>query len=163
MPFLAAERSFDQGLMALAEGRNSDAVDSFRRAIEIERQRGVGLAPARYLSYFGLSLARSGRADQEAVDACREAVEREPSKPVYLLNLGRVYLLAGRGVHAFECFRRGIVLAPSYRPLLDELASMERTFHVSRFGLRRRPVIDRALGRARASWPMRSWNRRRSA
>jgi hypothetical protein len=162
MPILAAERSFDEGLMALAEGRWLAAVVAFRAALEIERSRHTMRPSALFLSYYGLSLAHVTHSSSEAVAACRAAVVREPSHPVYLLNLGRVHLIAGRRVHALECFRRGVSLAPGYRPLLDELCRLERHSEPLKFAPIPSRVVGRVLDRAREA---RVWRvkRRRTA
>ena len=62
MSVLSAESSFSQGLAAFSADRHAEAAEHFRTAMQIERQRGVRRPEARFLSYYGLSLARSSRA-----------------------------------------------------------------------------------------------------
>ncbi len=86
----------------------------------------------RYLSYYGLSLAKAGLSTSAAIQACRTAVARQKSHPVLLLNLGRVYMVAGKLEMALEAFDRAAQLAPDNKVVARELAQLDR---------RNRPVI----------------------
>lgn len=133
MPTLSAENAFRKGLSALVEQRPKDASEEFRRALDLERQRGGHRLDMRYLSYYGLSLARAGLSRALALQACRTAVTKQPDDPVLRLNLGRVQLICGHLAEAFHAFEDGLALAPDNQPLLRELGRIER---------RRRPVLS---------------------
>lgn len=136
MSVLAAEHLFNEALAALADSRDSEAAALCRHALEIERQRGVAHPDLRYLSYYGLSVARAGGDRTAAVRACETAAAGAPM-PALLLNLGRVYLIAGKPAAARRCFERGVLLAPQHRPLRDELVRLERGAAAPRRPLRR--------------------------
>lgn len=132
MSTLSAENAFRKGLSALVEQRPRDASEQFRKALDLERQCGKPRLDMRYLSYYGLSLARAGLSSRLAVQACRTAVTKQPEDPVLHLNLGRVHLICGKLAAAFRSFEHGLALAPDNEPLRRELARIER---------RRRPVF----------------------
>ena len=133
MSLLAAERSFNEGLAALADSRHAQAAKHFRDAMEIERTRNVPRRDMRYLSYYGLSLTLGGGSRSAAgLRACRDAASREPHKPIFLLNLGRAHLGCGEAARALVCFRKGAALAPAHGPLLRELARLTRRMRPAR-------------------------------
>ena len=151
MTTLSAENVFKKGLACLVDDRPKEASEHFRRALELERQRSKARCDMRYLSYYGLSLAKAGLSKQIALQACRSAVSKQCADPVLLLNLGRVYMLTGRTIQALETFERGLDINPEHKILRRELDRIDR---------RRPPVIpflDRShpvniwLGRLRAS------------
>ena len=96
MPVLSAENNFKKGLVALVDANPEQAVGFFRQALEIEQQRNVRRPEWRYLSYYGLSLAKCGKPGAEAIEACETAARNEALKSDLYLNLGRVYSLAVR-------------------------------------------------------------------
>jgi len=132
MPTLSAENAFKKGLSALVEQRPKDASEQFRKALDLEGQRGEHRLDMRYLSYYGLSLARAGLSRELALQACRTAVTKQPGDPVLHLNLGRVHLICGHLAAAFRAFENGLLLAPEDQPLRKEIACIER---------RRSPVL----------------------
>lgn len=151
MATLSAENAFKKGLAALVEDRPLEASQQFRRALDLERERSGSRHDMRYLSYYGLSLARAGLSEQIALQACRTAVARQSKDPVLLLNLGRVYLLAGRRIPALECFEKGVRLAPENKVLRRELAEVDRRRPPVVPFLSRTNPINRWLGKIRAS------------
>jgi tetratricopeptide (TPR) repeat protein len=126
MPILSAENSFRKGLVALVEGDPAAANCHFQAAILIERQHGVSRPQMRYLSYYGLALAQSRGATPEAVQACEAAARRDFYSPELLLNLGRVYLLAGKTTKALATLERGIAIAPNHKAMRAELEKVDR-------------------------------------
>lgn len=152
MPILSAEIQFKKGLAAFVDEQYAEAAVSFRQAIEIDRQRNVRSPEARYLSYYGLSLAKQFGATPEAIQACESAAAREPYNPNLTLNLGRVYAMAGRTTRALKCFEGGLRVAPSHRSLRRELAQTDRRSRPVLPGLGRNHVVNRWLGGLRARW-----------
>ena len=151
MPILSAENQFRQGLAALVDGDPRAASEHFRSSIQIERQRHVRRPQMRYLSYYGLSLALAHGPSQESIRACETAARRDFFNPDLLLNLGKVYALAGLTTRALSTFERGLSVAPSSGPLRAELAKLDRRQTVSIRWLSRSNAANRAIGRMRSS------------
>jgi len=151
MPIPSAERHFKKGLAALADGQPLEAVDCFLEAMQTEQRKRVRHPDMRYLSYYGLSLARAHRVTHAALEACSLAVRHEPESPVLLLNLGRVYLESGRKSSALDCFERGLRLAPNHRALKRERSRVERRAQPCLPFLDRQHPMNRRLGRVRES------------
>lgn len=134
MPILSAENQFKKGLTALVDQNYKDAVVFFGRAVELDRERNRKQPDLRYLSYYGLALAKSGSSPTEALRVCRMAVSRHQHHPVLWLNLGRAYAALGKHERALEALDRGARLAPDNPVVARELAQFDR---------RSQPVIPR--------------------
>ena len=152
MPILSAENCFKKGLVAFAAGRPAEASALFEAAIAIERERGVGRPQMRYLSYYGLSLASTRRPGHKAVRACEEAARKESFNPDLFLNLGKVYMRAGKHTRALEVFERGLRLDSRHRGLRAALAKVDRRSDPPLSGFARSHPINRLLGRIRHSF-----------
>lgn len=59
-------------------------------------------------SYLALCQAKTRGKFDDAIALAHEAVIGEPENPVHYLNLGRIYLLAGKRQEAIEVFRKGL-------------------------------------------------------
>lgn len=151
MPILSAENHFKKGLSALVDHNYKDALVFFRRALDIDKERSRRQPDLRYLSYYGLSMAKAGMSTSVAIKVCRSAVARQKSHPVLLLNLGRVYLIAGKPRLALEAFDRGARVAPGNRVLSRELAALERRSNPVLPMLSRDHLANRFLGKIRHS------------
>jgi len=147
MTILSAENAFKKGLAALVENRPKEASEFFRRALELERQRSKTRLDMRYLSYYGLSLAKAGLSSQIALQACRSAATRQSDDPLLLLNLGRVYLITGKLDPALECFEKGLRVQPESNILRKELARIDRRSKPMVPFLGRSHPVNRWLGR----------------
>jgi tetratricopeptide (TPR) repeat protein len=150
MPSLAAEDSFKMGLSAFTDERYARALEHFDYALQAERRREARFPDPRYVSYYGVSLARAGGADAECLRLCELAARRDPWNAAILSNLARVYVMAGRHDLALGTLRAGLARMPGH-PLLER--ELDRTDR------RGRPVLghlDRShrlncwLGRLRA-------------
>ena len=153
MPVHSAERSFKMGLAALAEAQPLQAADCFLDAMQTEQRQRVRRPDMRYLSYYGLSLARASRVTHAALEACALAARHDPSNPLLQLNLGRVHLLMGRLPLALECFERGLRLAPDHRSLRLELGRVDRRSREVLSFLDRSHRLNRWMGKLRESLP----------
>lgn len=151
MPILSAENQFRKGLQSLVDGDPPSAAGFFHAAIQVERQRAVARPQMRYLSYYGLALAQANGASPEAIRACEAAARRDFFNPDLLLNLGRVYLLAGKTTRALATFEQGLRLAPSHPALRAELARIDRRQQPPVAFLPRNHSVNRLLGRIRAT------------
>jgi tetratricopeptide (TPR) repeat protein len=123
------------------ERQYDDALRYFRKVADLSTE-------AR--SYYGLALAMRRQELAAAVRYCREAVDREPLRGDWYLNLGQVYLACGEKRRAVRAFNRGLVAEPRHTRLMDA---------IKRLGIRRSPAIpflsrshpvNRYLGRLRA-------------
>jgi tetratricopeptide (TPR) repeat protein len=128
----AAETRFQRGLEALDAGRGLEALALFEAAIEVERRLGARTPQARYLSFYGLSLATEGGQPREGAELCRQAISLEFYNADLCLNYGRVLLSTERRKEAFEIFLKGLKVQKSHQGILRELGRM---------GWRRRPVL----------------------
>src|SRR5262245_54574490 len=126
MPIPSAETSFRNGLVALSGGDPAGAAHHFQSAILIERQHAISHPQMRYLSYYGIALARSGRPHAAAIQACETAARRDPYNPGNYVNLARVYVLAGKMSRALAALERALTIAPTHPLLLAELTRLDR-------------------------------------
>jgi tetratricopeptide (TPR) repeat protein len=145
--------------MSYVDGYFGDAVTAFKTAMEIEKQHAVPRPQWRYLSYYGLSLARADRPTREAMDACERAVRCDPWDPDLLLNLGRVFALAGKSTRALAAYERGLQIAPRHRALRTELRALDRRSTPPLSFLSRSHPLNCALGKIRASLASRAFRR----
>jgi tetratricopeptide (TPR) repeat protein len=151
MHVLSAENAFRRGLAALFDGDPAGAADLFQTAILIEAQHGVKGPQMRYLSYYGLSRAQAFGATPQSIQACETAARRDFFNPDLLLNLGRVYLLAGKTTKALSTFQRGLELAPRHNGLLAEFKRIDRRDPPPLAIVSRSHPLNKLLGKLRAS------------
>ena len=149
MSISAARQSFDQGLAALAAEQPLRAVDLFLGAMQIEERQQIQRPDMRYLSYYGLGLARARMVTHTAVQACELAVRHDPTSPLLLLNLGRVYIMTGSPTRALACFEHGLTLDPGFQPLAHELKMHDRRSTPTIPFLRRSSAINQWMGQMR--------------
>lgn len=126
MTILDAERNFREGLIALAEARHDDASACFERAMRSERARRVRDPKMRYLSYYGLSVVLGQGPIREAIRACEVAARRDFFNPDLLLNLGKVYMIAGRSSQALAAFERGLDIDSKHAGLCAVMLRTDR-------------------------------------
>ena len=151
MHILAAENSFRRGLASLFDGDAAAAADHFQSAILTEVQHGVKSPQMRYLSYYGLSRAQAYGASPQTIQACETAARRDFFNPDLLLNLGRVYLIAGKTTKALAAFHRGLELAPSHKGLIAEYRRIDRREPPPLRLVSRSHPLNKFLGKLRAS------------
>jgi tetratricopeptide (TPR) repeat protein len=154
MPILSAENAFRKGLTALVDGNPEGASELFQSAILIELQHGVRRPQMRYLSYYGLSRAQARGATPDTIQACETASRRDFFNPDLLLNLGRVFVLAGKTSKALATFHRGLELAPKHKALLAEYAKIDRREMPPLSIVSRSHPLNKMLGKLR--WSLRS-------
>ncbi|MCL4475968.1 MAG: hypothetical protein M1508_07060 [Nitrospirae bacterium] len=125
MPETEAEKFFTSGLKALAQEDTLAALALFEKAVQRDEK------PA-YCSYLALCIAKERGQFQLAVTLCEKAKAREPQNPVHYLNLGKVYLYAGKTDDAIRTFREGLSREKDQK-IIDEL---------NKLGTRKPPVIS---------------------
>jgi tetratricopeptide (TPR) repeat protein len=151
MNIVSAENFFRRGLASLVDGDAVVASDFFQSAILTEVQHGVKRPQMRYLSYYGLSRAQAFGATPQTIQACETAARRDFFNPDLFMNLGRVYLLAGKTTKALAAFERGRALAPDHKGLLTELAKIDRRATPPLGIVARSHPLNKILGRLRSS------------
>ena len=149
MAILSAENNFKKGLLAMVDEDHVHAAEFFRQALDIERERQVARPDGRYLSYYGLSLARAYRPTHESIKAVETAAGQDSFSADLQLNLGRVYLLAGKTSRALKTFERGLQLDPRHRGLQREFRRIDRRSRPALPMLSRSHCLNRWIGRAR--------------
>ncbi len=150
MDSLSPENFGRQGHHALKHQDYTGAAEFFRRAIDLDMERNKRFPEMRYLSYYGLSLARAGLSRKVAIEACGSAAARQRNDPVLFLNLGRVYRLAGRTTLAMRAFENGLDLAPGNVILMKELRRLDRRGKPVIPFIDRSHPVNRILGRMRS-------------
>ena len=83
------------------------------------------------LSYLSYCIAAERGRIQEALKLCNEALAQEPHNPLHYLNLGRIYLHAGKKNEALTELRKGLSLGED-----NTIRSL-----LKRFGTREKPVF----------------------
>jgi tetratricopeptide (TPR) repeat protein len=126
MSNLSAEKYYKEGLIAFKARAYKRAAPLFRHALDLDRDRGRRHPEMRYLSYYGLSLARAGLSQKQAIEACRTAVKQQTNDPLLFLNLARVYALNCKLEAAMEMYERGLRLTPDDPVLRRELNNLDR-------------------------------------
>src|SRR5262245_50717624 len=154
MPILSAENAFRKGLASMSDGNPEAASDLFQSAILIELQHGVRRPQMRYLSYYGLSRAQARGATPDTIQACETASRRDFFNPDLLLNLGRVFLLAGKTSKALATFQLGLDHAPNHKALTPEYAKIDRREPPPLSIVARNHPLNKFLGKVR--WTLRA-------
>ncbi len=148
---MTSEDHFQNGLTALGAGQPQAAVVHFRHAISSEKRQGAVRPQMRYVSYYGLSMALSDQSLHTAVELCERAANRDTFDAVLMLNLGRVYGLTRRRTKALATFERGLQLDPSNKRIKIEMSRIDRRHPPALPSLGRDHLLNRSLGRLRAS------------
>jgi len=94
--------------------------------MEMEKQEGSPNPRMKHLSYLGLALTLSQGRSEEGQKMCEQAASREFYDADLFCNLGIVSLRNRRRKQAFEAFRKGLVLRPKHRRIVEELSRHER-------------------------------------
>ncbi|HET6374124.1 MAG TPA: hypothetical protein VFG76_12515 [Candidatus Polarisedimenticolia bacterium] len=146
-------------MAALKDGRPVEAAALFESAMRIEKLKGNARRQMRYLSYFGLSTALADRPTPEAIQACEVAARQDFFNPELLLNLGRVYMMAGKTTRALATLERGAVLAPKNKAIRRELKRVDRRSRPPIPWMSRNHPLNQFLGRVRYSLATRASRR----
>lgn len=106
------------GLDALEQDNHIEAMMLFERA---RQQQDTPIAR----SYLAYCLAYVNHDYQKALSLCQDTLRNDPQVSDHYLNMGRIYLLAGKRAQAMQIFKQGIKLGPN-PVLLNELKKFER-------------------------------------
>ena len=85
------------------------------------------------MSYYGLALAMRRQRLDDAVEFCRQAIDRDPIRAELYYNLGQVYLVREEKKLAVRAFWQGLRVDPKHPNLIAA---------VKRLGMRRRPMVE---------------------
>ncbi|HUJ18915.1 MAG TPA: DUF4388 domain-containing protein [Nitrospirota bacterium] len=97
---------FNAGMKEFKAGNFWGAADSFAWATRLDPVK------APYFYYYALSLMRIPRRRHEAEENLRKAIEIDPLKTEYHLDLGNLYLKGGLKAKAMEAFEGGLRANP---------------------------------------------------
>jgi len=122
---MIADELFEKGLAFLKDGNLLSALACFEKAYTFKKTPELQ-------SYLGFCIAEERGKITEALALCNEALAREPENPAHYLNLGRIYLNAGKRLDAIDTFRKGLSFGDNQeiKQILDSL------------GIRRKPVFS---------------------
>lgn len=108
----------EKGLEALEQHSSVEALIFFEQA---DSQQCTAMSR----SYLAYCLSKVKHQHRRAISLCKSAMRDEPLNADHYLNLGRIYLLAGKRSQAMHIFRRGIKLGPDPK-LIAELEKFDR-------------------------------------
>ncbi len=114
----------DLGTWLHSHGKVDEAIEHFRRALEIERGNPWPEARIRY--NLANALARRGDL-AEAEGLYRQVLERRPLDAPAANNLGNVLMASGRAGEAVRSYRRAVESDPDYVQALVNLARVLAT------------------------------------
>ena len=114
----------EKGIALLNANNKLAALACFDKAL------ATGNSP-RLQSYLSYCIATERGRTQEALALCNDALAQEPGNPEHYLNLGRIYLHAGKKDEALTALRKGLSLGEN-----KEIKSLLR-----KFGTRAKPVF----------------------
>ncbi len=119
---MTQEELFKKGLAFLKEDNILGALTCFEKAYGLKKTPEAQ-------SYFGFCIAVERGKITEALDLCRNAISKEPANPVHYLNLGRVYLKAGKKTDAIATLRKGLSFGDNkdIRLVLESLGTRKKS------------------------------------
>jgi len=121
-----SEELFQRALDSLENKQYQQCIALLQAAMEMEKQEGSPNPRMKHLSYLGLALTLSQGRSEEGQKMCEQAASREFYDADLFCNLGIVSLRNRRRKQAFEAFRKGLVLRPKHRRIVEELSRHER-------------------------------------
>lgn len=134
----ASENQYRSPMELAREGITAARIGDFEKGYALlgeacDRVRKAGeKVPAPAISYFGLCLAVCKGHFREAAGFCQAAVDADPIRAEYYLNLAKVFHAGGFRRKAIAAVERGLALEAENQPLLALRTTL---------GVRRRPVI----------------------
>jgi tetratricopeptide (TPR) repeat protein len=123
-PDKAYDELIEKGIALLNANNKLAALACFDNAL------AMGNSP-KLMSYFSYCIATERGRIQEALTLCNSALEQEPDNPLHYLNLGKIYLHAGKKKEALTALRKGLSLGDD-KTIISLL---------KRFGSRGKPVF----------------------
>lgn len=108
----------EKGVTYLNDNNRLAALACFDKAFVI------GKSPE-LLSYLSYCMAAERGQIYEALKLCNNALSQEPDNPVHYLNLGRIYLHAGKKKEALLILRKGLTFGENQtlRSILEKIGT----------------------------------------
>ena len=108
----------EKGVAFLHDNNRLAALSCFDKAFVI------GKSPE-LLSYLSYCIATERGQIYEALKLCNDALSQEPDNPVHYLNLGRIYLHAGKKEEALLILRKGLSFGENQtlRSILEKIGT----------------------------------------
>jgi tetratricopeptide (TPR) repeat protein len=119
---MTADELFEKGIALLNDNTPLAALAFFEKAYIIKKTPAIQ-------SFMGMCIALERGKITYGFMLCNEAILQEPENPVHYLNLGRIYLKAGKRVDAIETFRKGLSSGDNaeIKRILDKLGTRKKT------------------------------------
>ena len=121
-----SEKLFQLGLLMLNANEAWKALLAFKQACEIKP------CEARFLSYYGLCIAKVEKNATKAITICEQAIKKDFFNADLFRNLGMVYIQKGDRKKAYMAFIKGLSIDKKNKALVNELKKM---------GIRKRPLF----------------------
>ena len=118
------QKLLKDGIAAVRAGNTSQALKLLEEAAELDESPEL-------VSHLAYCLAKEKQDVTSALSLAKSALREEPWNSTHYLNLGRIYLLAGRRKDAIQIFRDGLL--HEHNPRIKE--------ELARLGSRKYPVI----------------------
>ncbi|HYV86024.1 MAG TPA: hypothetical protein VFB49_08950 [Patescibacteria group bacterium] len=148
----SSAEAFKRGLACLERKTYQEAASYFQMALDLERTQNQKNTNMRYLSFLGLSLNLAQVRSDEGLRMCEQAAKRDFFDAEVFCNLGIVHLRHRQRGPAFEAFKKGLILRPRHRRIMEEMDRYDRR-SVPVFGfLRRDHPVNILAGRIRARY-----------
>ena len=111
----------EKGVAFLRDNNRLAALSCFDKAFVI------GKSPE-LLSYLSYCIAAERGQIYEALKLCNDALSQEPDNPVHYLNLGRIYLHAGKKEEALLTLRKGLSFGENQtiKAILEKIGTREK-------------------------------------
>jgi tetratricopeptide (TPR) repeat protein len=146
---LTAEQFYQKALESLDNKQYQQCIALLHSAMDQEKQEGSQNPRMKYLSLLGLALTLSQGRSEEGVKLCEQAAKRDFFDADLFCNLGIVYLRNRRRKEAFDAFRKGLILKPKHRRIVEELNRHERREHPVFPSLPRQHFLNITAGKLR--------------
>ena len=111
----------EKGISLLNDNQRLVALSCFEKAYS------MGKTP-KLLSYLSYCIATERGQISEALKLCNEALLQEPDYSAHYLNLGRIYLHAGKKEEALTSLRKGLSYGenPAIKSLLEKIGKRNK-------------------------------------
>lgn len=135
----ASEEFFQKGYEFFQKGETLAALYNFEKSYSLDSSNLL------CKSFVALLMATERGQLGKATDIMEEIAGKDLPEPLIYLNLGRLYLLAGKKIEAIEIIRKGLTYGPLPEAveLLEDLGSRKKPFIPS---LPRSNFINKYIG-----------------
>lgn len=149
-----AKELFDRGMELLGKGEMLKALPFFEKSSALEPSNSM------CLSYLALLTGLERGLVQEAVEMAQRAIAQSPEIPELYVNLGRLYIKAGKTEDALNAVRQGIKngITPEAQQLLNEISPRMSPFFSF---LPRGNFLNRIIGKLLKKTGLRRFRMRR--